>query len=887
MDPIAFVPQGAGRRWPSRQLLAETLGLAVLMAALSILLWWSWNRPQHPPEATGPITGMAYNAFQRWDSPLSQRFPSDESIDADLALLSRHTQRLRTYSSSEFPGLPRIAARHGLRLTAGVWLDKRSQANERELAAVEAAVAEYSNIDRVIAGNETLLQDKLSPRQLFDTLDRLRRTLKVPVSTAEPWHVWLDQPELVEHVDFITVHLLPYWEGIPIEQALPYALQRYREVQSRFPDKAIVIGEIGWPSGDFRFGAARATPANQARFVREFLHAVKGQEVDYYLMEAVDQPWKADIEGRVGAHWGFLDARRNPKFALQGAVERDPYWRWHAMVATVLALLPLLPLLVLFPHMRLAGRTSFALSALLVASLAVLMATRPLADYLSPIDTIFYSLLVPGLLLMGAIFLSVMLECSELFWSGSLRHIERPQAVRDDHLPGGGPLPWVSIHVACCNEPPDMVLATLRSLCAIDWPHLEILVVDNNTSDEALWTPIRNHVQVMADPRVRFFHLPHWPGFKAGALNFALKQTDPRASWIAVVDADYLVQPEWLRQLAVYFSKPDVAAIQAPQAHRDWENHPDARLMNWEYEGFFRLGMHHRHERNALIQHGTMILLQRQALEQAGQWDPRCVCEDAELGLRLLMQGQRIVYVDQVLGRGLVPQDWRAYRRQRRRWAMGGMQILRQHARTLLTRGALTLAQRYHFIAGWMPWIGDALHLCFSGLALAWTLGLLLWPAVFNVPAPLLLVPLVLFASVRLVLGPVLYIRHLPCSWRDVFGAAIAGMSLSHVIARGVLAGLFSRGLRFEITTKRVGPSLQQAPAQQRVSRLQRLIDEAGEEGLLLVLLSAAMAALLMQTRQPLDTALIAWVGVLALQALPYAVTIILATGFSSRLRAN
>lgn len=928
------------------QQVGLTLVLALAIALLSGGFWQSWNQPLHPPDARAPIAGMAYNAFQRWDSPLQQRFPSDEAIEADLRLLSQYTRRLRTYSSSEFERLPAIAARHGLRMTSGVWLDRRLSANEREIAAVQAAVAANKNIDRVIAGNETLLQDKLKPAQLYDYLDRLRRTLGVPVSTAEPWHVWLDTPELVERVDFITVHLLPYWEGMPIEAAVPYALKRYREVQERFPGKPIVIGEIGWPGGDFRFGAARATPAHQARFVREFL----GQAValDYYLMEAVDQPWKAATEGRVGAHWGLFDARRNLKFNLQGPIESDPYWRRHAVLATVLALLPLLPLMLLFPNLRLAGRMTFALSALLVATFAVSVATRPLADYFTPIDLAFYGLLVPALLLMGAIFLVVMLEFSELFWPGSLRHRAgsrplpngaqrhampndaRPQMdlcqVPQHPDPDESQWPWVSIHLACANEPPEMVLTTLRSLCALDWPHLEILIIDNNTREASRWQPVRDHVQALADPRVRFFHLPHWPGFKAGALNFALEQTDPRARWIGVVDADYLVDPNWIRQLAGYFAQADVAAVQAPQAHRDWEQNAAARLMNWEYEGFFRLGMHHRHERNALIQHGTMILLRREALEQAGRWDPACVCEDAELGLRFLEQGQRIVYVDEILGRGLVPADWRAYRRQRRRWAMGGMQILRRHTATLLGHGPLTLAQRYHFIAGWLPWMGDALHLCFSVLALIWTIGLLVAPATFNVPASLLLAPLLLFASVRLILGPLLYLRRVQCSGSDVLGAAMAGMSLSHAIARGVLKGLFSRSLSFDVTVKQTlvvstesmpsnsestpgstervtvntepepvntestpgspQPSVTEMTSECRHpkarSRLRRLTRYAvGEEFVLLSGLLLAMAALLLQTRQPLDAALLAWVGVLALQALPYAVTVAVSFGLA------
>jgi len=170
-----------------------------------------------------------------------------------------------------------------------------------------------------------------------------------------------------------------------------------------------------------------------------------------------------------------------------------------------------------------------------------------------------------------------------------------------------------------------------------------------------------------------------------------------------------------------------------------------------------------------------------------------------------------------------------------------------------------------------------------------------------------------LFAGVRLILGPLLYLRRVQCSLRDVVGAALAGMSLSHTIARGVLKGLFSRSLRFEVTTKQsvqatTGPmatplngpapdgpapalphqSLREAPQEVIRSKRRGLIDrftaqEAGQECALLLGLLLAMAALLLQTRQPLDGALLAWVGVLALQALPYAVTVAVSFGLAQK----
>jgi exo-beta-1,3-glucanase (GH17 family)/cellulose synthase/poly-beta-1,6-N-acetylglucosamine synthase-like glycosyltransferase len=865
--------------------------LALLVMLLNLAVWQFFNPPLPAPDAPARVQGLAYNAFQRWESPLAQSFPSRAELAADMQLLATRTDRLRTYSAAELPELPRLAQAAGLRLTLGVWLDRRLDNNQREILAAVDAARRHPNIDRLIAGNETQLHQKLSPAELYAYLDRLRATLAVPVSTAEPWHIWLRQPELAAHVDFITLHLLPYWEGVPLEAALDEALQRYAQVRAQFPGKPIVIGEIGWPSGGFAVGVAQASPAAQAIFVRSFLARMSSVQasppLDYFLMEAIDQPWKRATEGAVGAHWGMLDATRRPKFDFAGPVYADPYWGTKATLSCLLGLAAVLPFLLAFTRMRLAGRLAFALIAQAVVSFALLLVTLPLANYLRSLDVVVLILLVPALGIMAAILLAQTFEFAELFWDGSLQR-QAPLSPLCPLTPANR-MPCVSIHLACCNEPPDMVIATIDSLLALDWPDLEILVVDNNTTDPALWQPVEAHVQrrlreretsaltpaltpalhtalkTANEPVLRFFHLPAWPGFKAGALNFALEQTDPRAEWIGVVDADYLVDPQWLRVLSGYFADPGVGIVQAPQAHRDWHGHALRRMMNWEYEGFFRIGMHHRHERDAIVQHGTMTLIRAAALRDVGGWDGGCVCEDSELGLRVLQHRLRAVYVDRVLGTGLVPADFGAYRRQRRRWAQGAMQILRQHAGALFGPSPLSTGQRYHFVAGWLPWIGDALHLVFSLAAMTWTCGFLLAPQFFGLPIGLFVVPLSVFFLARLVLGPLLYWRRVPCPAADIAGAALAGMGLSHSIARGVIAGLSGRHAIFHVT-RRSDVSAKRASS--RSAR--RVLGTIREEAELLLGLLACIMALALQ-RSPGDSTTAVWMAVLSVQALPYA----------------
>jgi exo-beta-1,3-glucanase (GH17 family)/cellulose synthase/poly-beta-1,6-N-acetylglucosamine synthase-like glycosyltransferase len=875
----ATVDAGSGVPAP-RRLYPHWVGallIAAAIAGLNLLGWHAAHPPVPAPDVKPVFHGLAYNAFQRWQSPIENRFPTPEAVDADLALLARHTSRVRTYSSSELPYLPALASRHGLTVTAGAWLDRRLDINEREIAAAIEAAWSNPNIDRMIAGNEAILRASLSVTELRSYLARLRSRVPVPVSTAEPWHVWLDHPELAQSVDFLTVHLLPYWEGIPREAALDIALERYRQVRERFPDKPLLIGEIGWPGRGERFGGAIAGPDEQARFIREFLAHPASAGLDYFIMEAIDQPWKRALEGGVGGHWGLFNADRELKFDYTGPLRADPDWFAKAIAASIIAFLLLWPVLTRLAHWRRPSRLALAFSLQALVSLLAWIIGAPAGLYLGVAEIVGLVLLAPALALMTAIVIAQLLEFAEMFWDGNLRRRLSIDAQPSDA--SDAPTPRVSIHLACCNEPPETVIASIDSLLALDWPDLEVLIIDNNTRDPALWQPVEAHVArrvaewQASEPagrfrQLRFFHLPTWPGYKAGALNFALSQTDPGAQWIGVIDADYLVDPRWLRSVMAQLADPGVGAVQAPQAHREWSGSRWQAMMNREYDGFFRIGMHHRHERNAIVQHGTMTLVRASAMHAAGGWAEDCVCEDSELGLRLLQAGWRVAYVDEVLGTGLVPSDFASYRKQRKRWAQGAMQILRAHAGALFGRSPLTPAQRYHFVAGWLPWIGDALHLIFTLAAMVWTIGMLAAPQWFLAPASWLLVPLVLLFAARAMLIPALYWKRVTRSLPEIAGATLAGMSLSHSIARGVFQGLFRSGGIFEITRKGKAGAASTSSAH----------GPAREESALFFGLLACSTGLLFATASIPGATPWAWIAALALQSVPYAAAMVCAS---------
>lgn len=860
--------KGAGPR--SRSALAIVLGVVLV----NIGLWWASVPQVQAPDAPSRLQGMAYNGFTRWASPLDGRYPDAATQARDLQRIAAITDRLRTYSASELPNLPALAEAHRLRVTVGVWLDAREAHNRREIDAAVLATRKHEGVERIIAGNETQLHGSLSAGQLRSTLRELRSRVRVPVSTAEPWHVWLAQPWLAQEVDFITVHLLPYWEGVPVEHAVDYALQRYQQLRERFPGKRIVIGEVGWPSAGERIGAARASLANQALFIRQF--TARAPALDYFLMEAIDQPWKRINESRVGGHWGVWDVQREAKFALQGPLEADPDWWLKALAASALAAVLTLPLLYRFGHMRVGSRVALALAVQAVASGTVLSAMAVLEGYLWPSDMLLVALLLPAVILMTLLLVAQLLEFFEIHAPSN-----RPPPQSRKPWRGSDAPPMVSVHLACCNESPQMVMATIDSLLALQWPALEIIVVDNNTRDAALWQPVQAHVQMrraqlasMAASaagaaqslpvNLRFVHLPQWPGFKAGALNHALALTDARAQWVGVVDADYLVSPDWLQAVAGHFEDPVNLVVQCPQAHREFGGNRLARMMNFEFDSFFRVGMHHRAARNALVQHGTMTLIRRDALEAAGAWDTGCICEDTELGLRLLAAGGRAIYVDEVLGTGLLPADFAAYQRQRERWAQGGMQILHKHWRALCGVGStgrdaarLDHWQRAHFLAGWLPWLADALHLVFSIVALGWSTGVLLAPRWFELPSPVLAWALLAACALRWGIGLLLHLRCVTPRASDAWGAMVAAAGLSHAVARGVFRGLLARRAVFHVTRKGQASG-------RRVGHF-----SLSAEALLLTGLLCSGAAL-WGSGWPRGDGLTAWTLILALQSLPY-----------------
>ncbi len=345
--------------------------LSALMLSLTLIgaLWHALGRPHTIPEAVRPdarLQCVSYSPFGKHQSPFDGDFRADPArIDADLAQLAQRFSCIRTYSVSGLQAIPAIAEKYGLKVLLGAWISADHAASEREIEAlVQLANAHPDSVETVVVGNEALLRKEVTASHLAALITRVRQQVAQPVTYADVWEFWLQHPEIAPAVDFLTIHLLPYWEDEPvgIDAALARVVEVRRLFGERYAPKDILIGETGWPSEGRQRETALPSRVEQARFIRGFLALAEQHGWRYNLIEAYDQPWKRISEGAVGGYWGLFDADRQDKGILEGPVSNLP--DWHGWLLLSLALFGL--------TLGIAGRPNSRRAAVLLPLLAAL-----------------------------------------------------------------------------------------------------------------------------------------------------------------------------------------------------------------------------------------------------------------------------------------------------------------------------------------------------------------------------------------------------------------------------------------------------------------------------------------------------------------------------------
>jgi exo-beta-1,3-glucanase (GH17 family) len=296
------------------------------------------------------MQSISYAPFDKHQSPLNGDFVlTPGRIQTDLALLAQDFETIRTYSVTGLEEIPQVARQNGLKVYLGAWVSRDPISTQKELdALVSLARANPDIVKGLVIGNETLLRGEVTADQLIGYIPQVKQQLPdLPITYADVWEYWIKNPQLVNEVDFVTIHILPYWEDEPINvhQAIEHLANVRQEVEhllGQIGQKPLLIGETGWPSQGRWREEAVPSRTNQAQFMREFINLATEKNWDYNLIEAFDQPWKRANEGTVGGYWGLWDADRNNKDILHGPVSNHPHWLNYAGLSIALFTLLLL-----------------------------------------------------------------------------------------------------------------------------------------------------------------------------------------------------------------------------------------------------------------------------------------------------------------------------------------------------------------------------------------------------------------------------------------------------------------------------------------------------------------------------------------------------------------
>jgi len=807
--------------------MRSVVAVVALVACVHAGLWALLQRQEAGARIDGPLSSLSYNPFGRAQHPDDGDKASAEQIRSDLRLISPYTRAVRTYSSTQgVDQVPAIAAEFGLKVTVGIWLSnenkelpdgkenknaaRNKERNENEIKKAIELAKRYSNVTALVVGNEAVLRGDMTADELVALIQRVRKQSPVPVTTGETWDTWLGRADesaseqkkkerqesaskLAAAVDFIAVHILPYWDKQPATDAVRHTFRIYEDLRRNYPGKRIVIAEFGWPSAGYNREAAVPGRIEQAHIVRDFISQAHASGIDYNIVEAIDQPWKIN-EGSVGTYWGLFDASRQAKFDWSGPITDPEHWK----ISGIAVLLGLLLSLAVLAKPR----------STIAENLVFVVTTNGLGAWVATVFAFWNThyfvwgaglALGVGMLLLIPLALIAVARIEEIaaftFGGTHKRLIGQNTIVQD------GFFPKVSIHIPAYREPPEMLKQTLDAVAKLQYPNFECVVVINNTPDPTFWQPIENHCRELGD-RFKFVNAIKVAGFKAGALRLAMAHTAQDAEIIGVIDADYVVAPEWLKDLAPIFADPKVGMIQAPQDHRDGDRSVMHQAMNGEYAGFFDIGMVHRNEVNAIIVHGTMCLIRRAALESAGGWSSDTIVEDSDLGLTVLERGWQIHYTNRRYGHGLLPDTFDAFKKQRHRWAYGGLQILRKHWTHLLPGSrTLTREQKREFGFGWLNWLGA------ESMGVVVMLMNILWiPVVaylgIAIPDKILTLPILACFVVSLAHFVALYRLRVSIAPHQLPGVVIAAMSVQWTVARAVASGIWKEGLPFLRTAK-------------------------------------------------------------------------------------
>ena len=295
-----------------------------------------------------PGNAICYSGFREGQSPDTGVFPSYEEIKEDLLILHKHWKYLRLYDCDKHTDIVLdVIVKEGLdfKVMLGAYigaemnnfgcpwggfhsedeLNKNKARNLNQIKKLIQLANEYPDIIfSLSAGNEALVHwtDHYVP---IDTVIKYVRLIKMgakqPVTFCENYVPWQEKlHDLVEEVDFISIHTYPVWEYKNIHEALEYTRQNYYSVADRYPHKPVVITEAGWATNSNGRGICPGNVSQELQevYYNDLVNWSETEGILTFVFEAFDEPWKGSQEPlEPEKHWGLFTVDRKPKKVME------------------------------------------------------------------------------------------------------------------------------------------------------------------------------------------------------------------------------------------------------------------------------------------------------------------------------------------------------------------------------------------------------------------------------------------------------------------------------------------------------------------------------------------------------------------------------------------
>jgi exo-beta-1,3-glucanase (GH17 family)/cellulose synthase/poly-beta-1,6-N-acetylglucosamine synthase-like glycosyltransferase len=746
---------------------------------------------------------------------------SKDQIKESLTKVKQVSNCVRVYSvSSGLEFVPEIAQSLNMDVIVGVWLSQNKQKNEIEINNLISILKNQSNIKMIVVGNETLLMNQLSAEELISYIKLVRQKVdalpglkKIPITTTETMIEWVTHPELADHVDFVGLHSLAFWQGVA--SSTPYDAMSEMYLLESYVGKPVVLLEVGWPTNGPNINDAKTGILEQSEYLN-FIHSVLSKEgIFYNVIEGLDVSDKARTgEGLIGMHWGILD----------GQGEFKQIFSFKFLILFISLYLFLISIVFFYTRAILFNKKYFSLSTIFsIVSMATITAcTVVVFHQLYVYSFIFYQLVFVLLVIYG--FFEISIKFLQWIYSRDLKkdlisNIENRGSLQELKARFGK----VAILIAAKDESRFQSIETIKSCLNQTYNDMEVVYFDNNSKDRSNFDYVSNYFKNIDKSKLKLICESKVDGFKAGALNLALKKISPESKYVAVLDSDYVAYDTWI-EMSLRYVKPDTGFVQFPQSYDlDRSNQfGDFSSLNSniskiisksttiEQDFVFNVIYPFRAFLGNIIQNGTLVFIPIKYLNKG--WPTYSICEDAALGSEIVYQGGKSVYVPLVQGKGMAPNNFKSLKKQRFRWVFGSIQILKYFVTHLRT---ISLKTSVLYAIDWSNWVMHALYpILFAssfGLVLfVWTIyrhAMFSWPVYVGV----------FFVFLSLFLFALNYVRFTrdlnpKKSFKEIFFGGtmliLLELSLVNTISSAVFSCIVANKHKFVITRQRFKSSL-------------------------------------------------------------------------------